>query len=110
MKDLTLRKWHRNIGVPLLPLILLQAISGLFLSLRWFAGLHQGVGGFLEETATIVQFWDQVFMGVHYGGGGLGHLLNVVIGMGIVWMGVSGTWIFIRIRRRRHQHRGTGRE
>ena len=104
MKEPTLRKWHRNIGIPLIPLILLQAVSGIFLSLEWLTGLHHAASRLLLDTGPVLRFWDWFFLGVHYGGGNMGHFLNVVIGLGILWLGVSGVWIFIKARGRTHNH------
>ncbi len=101
MKELTLRKWHRYIAVALAPLVLLQAVSGLFLSIEWLYRLLSTAGQLLPEASPFVQFWDWVFVGVHYGGGRLGALYHILLGVGLVWLATSGLWIFLKIRAHR---------
>lgn len=100
MKEPTLRKWHRYAGGVLAPLVLLQAVSGLFLSFEWLYGLHTAAGKLMPEASPLVQFWDWVAIGVHYGGGPLGALYHGLLGVGMVWFAVSGIWIFLKIRAR----------
>ena len=100
MKEPALRKLHRYSGIILAPLVLLQAVSGLFLSLEWMAGLHTSAGEILPEAAPIVKFWDWIFIGIHYGGGFSGALYHFLVGIGMVWLAVSGLWIYFRIHQR----------
>jgi hypothetical protein len=103
MKELTLRKLHRYTAVTLLPLIMLQVVSGLFLSIEWLTGLHHAAGRLFPDTGPAIRFWDWLFLEVHRGGGRLGAVLNVLVGLGLLWLGVSGLWIFIRIQLRGHK-------
>ena len=100
IQEPTLRKWHRYAGVALAPLILLQALSGLFLSIEWLAGLHTAAGELLPGASPLTRFWDWVFVGVHYGGGRPGALYHALVGGGLVWLAGSGGWIFLKIRAR----------
>ena len=100
MKEPTLRKWHRNIGACIAPLVLIQALSGLFLSFEWLAGLHIMAGRLLAEASPLVRFWDWVAVGVHYGGGKVGALYHALLGLGLIWLASSGLWIFFRMRAR----------
>lgn len=100
MKEPTLRKWHRYAGGVLAPLVLLQALSGLFLSYEWLTGLHTAAGQLLPDAPPFIQFWDWVFVGIHYGGGLPGALYHALLGVGLVWLAVSGLWIFLKIRGR----------
>jgi len=104
MKEPTLRKWHRNIGAFIAPLVLIQALSGLFLSFEWLSGLHTMAGRLLPEASPLVRFWDWVAMGVHYGGGKAGAIYHALLGLGLIWLASSGLWIFIRIRARMKHH------
>ncbi|MFC2165030.1 hypothetical protein ACFLT2_08560 [Acidobacteriota bacterium] len=104
MKESTLRKWHRYAGVAITPLVLLQAISGLFLSFEWLTGLHTAAGQLLSEAPSYVKFWDWIAIGIHYGGGHLGALYHAIIGMGLVWIASSGLLIFFKIRTRMKKH------
>ena len=101
MTEPTLRKLHRYIGVTLAPLILLQAISGMFLSFEWLSGFHTAAGKLMPEAPPVVQFWDWVFVGIHYGGGFLGALFHALLGLGLIVLASSGLWIFLKIRARR---------
>lgn len=100
IQEPTLRKWHRNAGVVLAPLVLLQALSGLFLSLEWLAGLHTAAGQLLPGASPLVRFWDWVFVGVHYGGGRPGAVYHALVGVGLVWLAGSGALIYLKIRAR----------
>jgi len=100
MKEPVLRKWHRIIAVVLAPLILLQAVSGLFLSIEWLYGFHSAAGQLLPDAPPFVQFWDWLFIGIHYGGGRVGALYHAFLGAGLVWLAASGLWIFFKVRAR----------
>jgi hypothetical protein len=100
MKEPTLRKWHRYAGAGLAPLVLLQAVSGLFLSFEWLYGLHTAAGQLLPEAQPLVRFWDWVAIGIHYGGGRLGGLYHGLLGLGLVWLATSGLWIYLKVRAR----------
>jgi hypothetical protein len=100
MKEPTLRKWHRNVGAWIAGLILIQAVSGLFLSFEWLYGLHTMAGQLLPEASALVQFWDWLAIGVHYGGGKIGAAYHALLGLGLVWLASSGLWIFFKIRAR----------
>ncbi|GAB4275009.1 MAG: hypothetical protein Kow0092_30530 [Deferrisomatales bacterium] len=107
MNEPTLRKWHRYAGVALAPLILLQAVSGLFLSFEWLTGLHTAAGKLLPDAPPLLRFWDWVFISIHYGGGRVGALYHGLIGVGLVGLATSGFVIFLKIRAR--MKRGTRR-
>ena len=104
MKELTLRKWHRYVGASIAPLVFIQALSGLFLSFEWLAGLHTAAGRLLPDAPALVRFWDWVAMGIHYGGGRLGALYHALLGLGLLWLAASGMWIFFRIQARTRKH------
>ena len=101
MKEPVLRKWHRYFAVALAPLVLLQAVSGLFLSIEWLYGVHSATGRLLSDAPSFLQFWDSLFLGIHHGGGRLGGLYHVLLGMGLIWLATSGLWIYIKIRARK---------
>ena len=96
IQEPTLRKWHRYAGVALAPLILLQAVSGLFLSIEWLAGLHTAAGELLPGASPLTRFWDWVFVGVHYPSDVLGGaLIGLLVGWLVVtgWREVARRWI-----------------
>ena len=100
MKEPTLRKWHRNIGAWIAALVLIQAVSGLFLSFEWLSGLHTAAGRLLPEASPLVRFWDWVAVGVHYGGGNLGAIYHALLGLGLIWLASSGLWIYFKVQAR----------
>lgn len=100
VKEPTLRKWHRYGGSVLAPLIFLQALSGLFLSFEWMTGLHTAAGELLPGASPFLRFWDWVFVGIHYGGGFPGYLYHSFVGAGLIWLVVTGAWIFLKTRAR----------
>ena len=104
MKEPTLRKWHRYTGIGLAPLILLQAVSGLFLSFEWLTGLHTSAGQLMPDAPPFIQFWDWVLVGIHYGGGFTGALYHTLLGIGLIGLASSGIWIFLMIRARGKKH------
>lgn len=67
MKERDLIKWHRNVGIVLAPLLVLQAISGVFLSADWLLGYHQHVGEAIREIPPLIWLWDKILVEIHYG-------------------------------------------
>jgi hypothetical protein len=50
MKEPDLRKLHRIVGVVRAPLLILQVLSGIFLSVDWLLGIHRRAGEAIKET------------------------------------------------------------
>ena len=106
MQEPTLRQWHRYVGIIVGAFIMLQAASGLFLSIEWMLGFHHKVGAIIE-TADIPQvlvFWDWLFVNVHYGGGKIGAIYHTAVGAGLLWLAASGFAIHHRVRQRLKRH------
>lgn len=101
MKELDLRKWHRNVGIVLAPLLVLQAVSGVFIGVDWLLGYHRRVGEIIREVPPLVLLWDKIFVEIHYGLGVPGAIEHILLGIGLVWITVSGVVIFLRIRARK---------
>lgn len=90
MKELDLRKWHRTMGITLALFIVIQAGSGLLLSLEDFlASIFPGAPALLTS--------------IHTGGGGLGTFYRVLLGLGLVGMAASGSLIYSKIKARSGQ-------
>jgi len=107
MKELDLRKWHRNVGIVLAPLLILQAISGVFLSIDWLLGFHARVGEVIgKNIPSLIALWDLLLVSIHYGFGLPGSPYHIAIGFGSVWIVVSGFIIFLRIRARKKRLKG----
>jgi hypothetical protein len=112
VKELELRKFHRLAGAVLAPFIILQAVSGVLLSIDWLLGVHQRIGEtFRTDVPAFMRIWDMFLVEIHYGIGKIGAVYHIVLGIGIVFTVVSGLIIFLRIRKRTlKKRRDTGRE
>lgn len=96
MEESDVRKWHARAGIVIALLVLLQASTGLVLGvLRWV-----GTVDAFAEPASYVG-WAGVLHRIHNGAWPLGVFYHVVLGMGLIWMVVSGGWILLQMRRRR---------
>ena len=86
-------------------LILLQAVSGLVLSIEWLLGFHARVGAMIDASRVPegVQVWDWLFVNVHYGGGKAGALYHAVLALGLIWLVVTGFAINHRVQQRLRQ-------
>jgi hypothetical protein len=101
MKELTLRKWHRQVGIVIAPLIILQALSGIFLRVDWLLEVQQRVGEAIKENIhPLLRLWDMILVNIHYGMGVGGAFYHVLLGIAAIWVAISGFMIFVRIRDR----------
>lgn len=102
MKVITLRKWHRRIGVILAPMVILQVVTGITLSTPVIYNAQEQVHSTLVEKkmSSLSQFWKFLFVDGHTGGGIFGMWYTVLIGCGLVFIVLSGTLIFLAIRQR----------
>lgn len=106
MKEMDLRKWHRNVGIVLAPLLVLQAISGVFLSADWLLGYHQRIGEVIRANVPLlILLWDKILVEIHYGLGVPGAVEHILLGVGLVWVTTSGAMIFWRVRARKKRLR-----
>ncbi len=94
MKELNLRKWHRNLGIILTLFIILQAGSGLFLSLGEINKVHSH-----EQPASIAGpghheevniKWRDLLAFMHHGGGMVGVAYRALLGLGLLGLAISG--------------------
>ncbi|MBU0729612.1 MAG: hypothetical protein KKE17_14195 [Proteobacteria bacterium] len=102
MSEMTLRKWHRRIGITLALFIILQAGSGLLIS---FSGLnvpHEHEKQIIHEPEHdhTGPGWLNTFKNIHHGGGPIGNLYRIIVGIGAIGMAASGTAIFYHIKNR----------
>ena len=104
MKEPDLRKLHRTVGVVIAPLLILQALSGTFLSIDWLLGIHKRAGEAIKETIPpLLRLWDMILVDIHYGLGVGGAFYHVLLGIGAVGVAVSGFMIYLKIRERQKQ-------
>ena len=87
MKEAVLRKWHRTAGVIFALFIFLQVLTGIVLSVEDLLG----------------EYWGGIIHDVHYGYAYIGIVYRIILGIGLVWMVVSGWMIYMKIRRRMKQ-------
>jgi uncharacterized iron-regulated membrane protein len=100
MRESEWRKWHRKAGIILAPLLILQAVSGLFLSIDWLLGIHHRGGEIITELPPLLRLWDFILVEIHYGFGVPGALYHILLGIGLVWLAFSGFIIYLRVRSR----------
>ena len=84
LKEKQLRQGHHYAGIPLAIFIILQSATGVVLSMEDLFG----------------GYWEGIIRDIHYRFGYIGSIYRIVLGMGILWMAISGIMIFIRIRAR----------
>ncbi len=113
MKEANLRKWHRRMGITIAFFVILQAGTGLLLSLDWLSTPHSHLNtqyeGIQESGKTNDTFrdsheeksvWHEALELIHRGAGPLMSLYRVILGIGIMAMAITGSIIFIKIRSR----------
>jgi len=101
MKEPDLRKWHRLIGTALALFIIIQAATGLILSLGQITGEHihnHGNGAALpghDDESTV--FSNRALKSLHHGGANIGMVYRLLVGAGMLWMAGSGVMIFFKV-------------
>ncbi len=106
MKEITLRKYHRTIGIILAFFIFLQIGSGVALILDYWIGklleknqVSSSSGTKEELESSFVKVMDFI----HFKGGGVaGGIYRVIIGVGMMGLVISGSMVFFMIQTRRH--------
>lgn len=105
MREVTLRCWHRRIGGPLALFILLQAITGLLLSIDRLFGSDKNLPHTVIESgnSTLLHGFDSLTHGLHYGGPQLwGNLYRIALSVGLIWMAASGLVLYLRVKIRQN--------
>jgi len=113
MNEVNLRKWHRRMGITLAFFIILQAGTGLLLSLDWVSTphshantQHERIKESGEANETLIDsheggpVWHKVLEFIHHGAGSIMNLYRAILGIGIVAMALTGSTIFFVIRAR----------
>ena len=101
MKEADLRRVHRLAGVVLAPLLVLQALSGILLSVDWLLGIHQRVGESIGRTVpSLLRVWDVALVEIHYGMGVGGALYHILLGAAVAGVAASGFVILLKVRAR----------
>ena len=102
MAKISLNKLHRYVGIAISPFILIQTLSGLFLDFGFFGIADKLQSGEAPQAQGLL---DELLMKIHFGGGWLGDLYHLLLGIGILWMILSGWILFLRLRRGRNKRR-----
>jgi hypothetical protein len=86
MKEPEVRKFHRNLGIILVWFLAGQSLTGLVLSVAHLAG-HA--------------FWLHKYAGVlHYSWDPLGSIYRILLAGATLAQGISGIFIYLKIRER----------
>lgn len=115
MKEVTFRKWHRYVGVTLLPLILVQTITGFVLSIVDSFGfvertIQQSPEGIairvIRKLPKFLTSQDDLMMTLHFTGGrSFGGILRTLTAIALIWVMFSGTYIFLSIASRQRKRK-----
>ena len=107
LREVTLRKWHRNTGIVLALLIAVQAFSGGVIAFQGLLSAHHEVSAFLDarEVHTLHRFWDYVGIYIHYGGSTVGAIYHAAVVLGLLWLVISGVMMYVRAQKRSLQRR-----
>lgn len=120
MKEIQLRKWHRRVGIWMALFIMVQAGSGLLISLGEFEAshsharptsgeqAHQTAGGRAHPESRELEddedegdsLFEEILEWVHHGGGIIGDIYRLVVGLSLLFMAVTGIWIYFKIKTR----------
>ena len=82
MKEATLRKYHRFLGMSIALLVVIQTGTGLLLSLSRMTG-----SSFLHSTLT----------SLHFGDGGVGNGYRIALASALFFMVSTGGWISLKM-------------
>ena len=104
MKESDLRKWHRSLGLILALFIILQAGSGLLITLSGSGTPHSHAHSEPVADAEAHEdgksIWKTSISFVHHGAGVVGVVYRILLGIGMLGMALSGVMIFFKIRAR----------
>ncbi len=106
MKEADLRKLHRTMGIIFAAFIILQAGSGLLISVGELFVSHShahedSIIPHVDKEDGESQLRHGIIGLVHHGAGPIGGIYRIVLSLGLLGMAVSGTRIFLMIRARR---------
>jgi hypothetical protein len=105
VKESDLRKWHRSMGIALAFFIIVQAGTGLLISLGDIimppapAHTHDPSMS-AEEAGEEESEWMETLEYIHHGDGVTSNIYRIIVGLGLAGMAVSGSIIFFKTRSR----------
>ena len=105
MNERDLRKWHRSFGIALAFFIIVQAGTGLLISLGELimphAPAHTHDTSVSPQSASEEESeWMETIEYIHQGDGIGINIYRIIIGLGLVGMAVSGSILFFKIKAR----------
>jgi uncharacterized iron-regulated membrane protein len=101
MKGIYLNKLHRFVGICIAPFLVIQTLSGLLLDFGLFRRGSFGPG--VEAGSHARKVADALLVKLHFGPGAVNDCYHLVLGLGVVWMALSGWTLYLRIRRARRK-------
>jgi len=109
MDELQLRKLHRRIGIALALFIILQAGSGLIISVSELVKPHSHAHKEIPEShrhhSENKSMWHEMLEFVHHGAGRFGIAYRILVGTGTLAVTGTGCIIFLKIKARSNQRR-----
>jgi len=102
MKEKDLRKWHRTMGLFLALFVVVQAGTGLLITLSEMDISHSHGHEEFDSDRSEDNDWvpEGLFALLHHGGGAVGLVYRVLLGIGITGMALSGSVIYFKTRGR----------
>jgi len=122
VQEKDLRKWHRYLGISLALFLILQAVSGLSISLGHLTAGHEhekpvhshsndkktGDGGHVHNNPekdssdgqSALSATTGIFSALHHGGGVAGSVYRILLAVGILLQTLTGGLIFFKSRER----------
>ena len=97
MKAIYLNKLHRYVGICIAPFIVIQTFSGLLLDFGLFRRSRSGPG--VEDASHARNVADSLLVKIHFGPGLLNDCYHLLLGLGVLWMAVTGWMLYLRIRK-----------
>ena len=109
MDEIQLRKLHRRIGITLALFIILQAGSGLIISISELVTSHNHAHNDMPEShrhqSENESMWHEMLEFVHHGAGTFGIAYRILVGTGTLAVTVAGCIIFLKMKARYKQKR-----
>ena len=101
----TLRKWHRRIGLVLALFLVIQGLSGAWLAVAEVETESDHVSDGRHEEKTNgnehESEFKEIMEAIHKGGGFPTAPYRVVLGLGITFMALTGSLIFLKVGMRK---------
>ena len=105
MKEKDIRTLHRNLGIIVALFVIIQAGSGLLITLDEIKSPHgHAAAGSLQERDTGYNqnalTLQSSLAAIHHGGGLIGTWYRIVLSIGLIAMALSGGLIYLKIYQR----------